>query len=128
VAADHERGGPGLTLESLAQEFGLSPDVVERICARLKSHGLVAEVQGDKQGFIPGRSAGAIPVAEVLAVFRSTDFDTAEGVTSEPLASLIHDLEESRRSRIEGLTIADLLPGAGVVQAVPPVVKVRRSE
>jgi DNA-binding IscR family transcriptional regulator len=124
VAAEHERGGPGLTLEALAQEFGLSPDVVDRICQRLKSRGLIAEVQGDKQGFIPGRAARGIAVVEVLGAFRTNDMEIAEGQTSEALAGLIRDLEEARRTRIEGLTIADLLPGptrpasGGVVAAV----------
>jgi membrane protein len=126
VAAEHERGGPGLTLESLAQEFGLSPDVVERICQRLKSRGLIAEVQGDKQGFIPGRAASGIAVAEVLAAFRTTDMDTAEGETSETLAALIHDLQEARRVRIEGLTIADLRPGPPRLPAAAVVAAVRR--
>jgi membrane protein len=129
VAAEHERGGPGLTLEALSQEFGLSPDVVERICDRLKSRALIAEVQGDKQGFIPARAASAIAVSEVLEAFRGTDFDTAEGITSPALATLIQDLEEARRSRIEGLTIADVLPAVrGAQVRIPAVLAGGRAE
>jgi membrane protein len=126
VAAEYERGGNGLTLEALSQEYGLSPDVVERISERLKTRGLIAEVQGDKQGFIPGRAATGIAIADVLAAFRATDLDVAEGVTSEALAALIQDLEQARRARIEGLTIADLLPTAARSGAA--LVPVRRSE
>jgi membrane protein len=110
VAGDHERGGRGLGVDALAQEFGLSPEVVERICDRLKERGLIAEVQGDKQGFIPGRAATAIPVADVLAAFRSTDLATADGLTSKALAALITDLQADRTKRIDGLTVADLIP------------------
>lgn len=110
VAGDHERGGRGLASDALAQEFDLSPEVVERICHRLKERGLIAEVQGDKQGFIPGRAATAITVADVMAAFRSTDLETADGLTSKALAALIADLQGDRQKRIDGLTIADLVP------------------
>jgi membrane protein len=116
VAADQERGGPGLTLEALSGAFALSPDVVTRMTGRLKAHGLIAEVAGDKQGFIPGRSAGAIKVAEVMAAFRSTDLATADGATSPALAQLIADLDQHQRARLAGLTLADLLPNG----AKPP--------
>jgi membrane protein len=110
VAADYRRGGKGLTREALAQDFALSPEVTDRITDRLKSQGLIAEVQGDKQGFIPGRAAEAITMEDVLAAFRATDLETAEGVTSPALSQLVQDLEESRRARIAGVTIADLVP------------------
>ena len=110
VAGDHERGGRGLGVDALAQEFGLSPDVIERIGDRLKERGLIAEVQGDKQGFIPGRAATAVTVADVLDAFRSTDLEAADGLTSPALATLISDLQSDRRQRIQGITIAELVP------------------
>jgi hypothetical protein len=67
-------------------------------------------VQGDKEGFIPGRAAATITLQDVLAAFRSTDLETAEGTTSPTLTELIKDLEESRRSRIGAITMADLMP------------------
>jgi membrane protein len=112
VAGDHERGGLGLTVDALAQGFGLAPESIERISDRLKERGLIAEVQGDKQGFIPGRAATAITVADVMAAFRSTDLEVAHGLTSEALANLIDELHDDRRQRIEGLTLADLVPHA----------------
>jgi membrane protein len=111
VAANHESGGRGLTKEQLATEFGLTTDVVGRIAERLKREGLVAEVVGDKHGLIPGRAATAISVADVLAAFRATDLEVAAGTMSPALAQLVQDLEEARRQRIHGLTLADLLPG-----------------
>ena len=110
VAADYERGGKGVDRTSLSREFGLSVDVIDRIAARLKARGLLAEVQGDKEGFIPGRTAGGISLQDVVAAFRSTDLGTAQGTTSPALAELIRDLEEARRARIGAVTIADLMP------------------
>jgi membrane protein len=110
VAATHEAGGAGHPPERLATEFGLTPHNVDRIVARLKARGLIAEVRGDINGYIPGRAASTIPVDEVLGAFRSTDLEIAQGATSTALRELVEELDETRRRRIAGLTIADLMP------------------
>jgi membrane protein len=112
VAADYERGGKGLTREALSTEFALSVEVVERISARLKASGLIAEVQGDKQGFIPARTPSSITMEQVLAAFRATDLATAEGKVPPRLATLVADLESARNERIAGVTISDLIAPA----------------
>jgi membrane protein len=110
VAADYQRGGKGIDRTFLGREFGLSVEVIERLTARLKNQGLLAEVQGDKEGFIPGRAADTISLQDVLTAFRATDLEAAPGTTSPALAALIKDLEESRQTRIGALTIAELMP------------------
>jgi membrane protein len=110
VAANFEGGGRGIDRSTLSRDFGLSIDVVDRIAARLRSKGLLAQVAGDREGFIPGRPASRIPLDEVLAAFRSTDLQAAQGAVSPELQALIHDLEESRQARIGDTTIADLMP------------------
>ena len=110
IAAAHENAGAGYPKDKLATEFGLTPDTVEQILRRLKGRGLVAEVHGDINGYIPGRAAGTITLENVLAVFRATDIEIAHGVTSPALQSLVAELEASRQQRIAGVTIADLLP------------------
>src|SRR4029077_6054455 len=75
IAAAHEKGGAGYPKEKLATEFGLTPDTVDQILARLKTRGLVAEVHGDINGYIPGRAANAITMEDVLAAFRATDVE-----------------------------------------------------
>jgi DNA-binding IscR family transcriptional regulator len=110
VAANFERGGPGLDRATLTREFGLSVDVIDRIAARLRAKGLLAQVAGDREGFIPGRPASRISLDEVLAAFRSTDLQTAQGTVSPELQALIRDLEESRRARVGSTTLADLMP------------------
>ncbi len=110
VASNYESGGHGLDRAALSREFGLSVDVIDRIAARLRTKGLLAQVAGDREGFIPGRNAGRIYLDEVLAAFRSTDLQAAQGAVSPELQALIQDLEESRQARIGNTTIADLMP------------------
>jgi membrane protein len=110
VAAGYERGGGVVGREQLARDFGLGADVVNRIVERLQRHGLVAEVRGDKQGLIPGRASTAIAVSDVLAAFRATDLEIAVGELSPALAQLVQDLDNIRQQRIQGVTLADLLP------------------
>jgi DNA-binding IscR family transcriptional regulator len=80
------------------------------MAARLRAKGLLAQVAGDREGFIPGRPANRIPLDEVLTAFRSTDLQTAQGTVSPELQALIHDLEKSRQARIGVTTIAELMP------------------
>ena len=110
VAAAHEVSGTGAPQALLVTQFGLTPDVIARIVDRLKRRGLIAEVQGDINGYIPGRSASTITLDEVLLAFRSSDLELAEGTTSPTLRALVAELEETRQKRIQGLTIADLMP------------------
>ena len=110
VAANFENGGRGVDRATLSREFGLSIDIIDRMAARLRAKGLLAQVAGDREGFIPGRPASRIPLDEVLTAFRSTDLQTAQGTVSPELQALIHDLEESRQARIGGTTIAELMP------------------
>jgi membrane protein len=110
VAATHEVGGAGYPKEQLVTEFGLTPDNVERVVARLKQRGLIGEVRGDINGYIPARPAASIRLEEVLSAFRSSDIELAHGATSPVFAKLVGELEEGRRRRIAGVTIAELMP------------------
>ncbi|MES1157814.1 MAG: YhjD/YihY/BrkB family envelope integrity protein [Haliangium ochraceum] len=110
VAAGHEISGKGVPKDRLVTEFGLTPDVIERIVDRLKKRSLIAEVHGDLNGYIPGRAADSITLEEVLGAFRSSDLELADGATSLRLRTLVADIEETRKQRTQGLTIADLLP------------------
>ena len=110
VAATHEIGGAGHSKEKLVTDFGLTPDNVERVFARLKARGLIAEVRGDMNGYVPGRPAATIRLDDVLAAFRSSDVELAHGATAPVFSKLVADLEETRRKKIAGVTIADLMP------------------
>src|SRR5664279_951811 len=110
VAANFEKGGHGVDRTTLSREFGLSVEVIDRVASRLRGKGLLAQVAGDREGFIPGRTANRISLEEVLAAFRSTDVQTAQGAVAPALQGLIDDLEKTRQERIAGKTIADLMP------------------
>jgi membrane protein len=119
VAETHEHGGGGHRKERIINEFGLPAEIVDQIVARLKARGLIAEVQGDINGYIPGRAASSITLEDVLAAFRSTDIEIAHGAVSPALATLVAELEEGRRRRIAGVTISDLLPGGDANLPLP---------
>jgi membrane protein len=121
VSATHEVGGGGHPKDRLVTEFGLTPDNVERVVTRLKSRGLIADVHGDITGYVPGRPAATIRLEDVLALFRSSDIEIAHGATSPVLAELVGELDESRRKRIAGITIADLMPQAPVHDESAPI-------
>ncbi len=110
VAGAHELSGKGVAKAGLVTEFGLAPDGVDRVVERLKARGLIAEVRGDINGYIPGRSAATISLDEVLRVFRSSDIELADGSTSPVLRALASDLDQARKQRTHGVTIADLIP------------------
>lgn len=112
ISAEHERGGAGLERTEIARRFGLSADVVSRIVERLKAHALLADVSGDKRGLIPTRASRLVPLTDVLQAFRTSDMDLADGPTASVFVTLIADLERSRKQRIDGLTVADVLPEA----------------
>jgi len=112
VAAALEIGGRGATREAIVAELGVTPNAVDRIMMRLKSRGLVAEVHGDLNGYIPARAAGSISLDEVLRAFRSSDLEIADGHTSLRLRRLVAELDQQRAKRTAGVTIADLMPRA----------------
>jgi membrane protein len=121
VAATHEQGLGGHPKERLVTEFGLTPDNIERVVARLKLRGLIAEVRGDINGYVPGRPAVSIRLEEVLAIFRSSDIELAHGETSPALADLVGELDETRKRRIAGITIADLMPHPPIQDESAPI-------
>ncbi len=111
VAATHEVGGAGHPKEQLVTEFGLTPDNVERVVARLKQRGLIGEVRGDINGYVPARPAATIRLEEVLVgVSLERHRDRARRDRRRSFAKLVGELEEGRRRRIAGVTIAELMP------------------
>jgi len=110
VAAARERGSGGVSKKDLVDALGISPDNVERIAGRLKTRGLIAEVQGDLNGYIPGREASTIRLDDVLAVFRTSDVELADGAKFPALRALVAELDTARAARTAGLTIANLVP------------------
>jgi membrane protein len=127
VAATHELGAGGHPKEKLVAEFGITPDNIERVVSRLKQRGLIAEVRGDLNGYVPARPAASIALQEVLAAFRSSDVEIAHGATAPAFVKLVEELDEGLRRKIAGVTIADLMPverqpGAVQFAARPQVV------
>jgi len=110
ISASMEIDGRGAPREALVARLGVTPSTVERIVARLKTRGLVAEVHGDVNGYIPGRAAASMTLDEVLRAFRASDLEIADGETSLRLRRLVSELAQVRAQRTAGVTIADLMP------------------
>ena len=121
VAATHEAGGAGHTKERLVTEFGLTPDNVERVVARLKPRGLIAEVRGDINGYIPG--ARRRPPSASRRCWRRSAPATSRSRTARPRPVVRQAGRRAgggRRRRIAGVTIADLMPPPGARPTTSP--------
>ena len=81
----------------------------------MKTRGLVAEVQGDLNGYIPGREASTIRLDDVLAAFRTSDIELADGAAFPALRALVADLDTAQAQRTAGITIADLVPSPSAI-------------
>jgi membrane protein len=100
-------GGLALPESELASRFELDVDVVARIVARLKSFGLLVEVEGEAEGLLLAMPAAALPLERVLAAFTPADVPGAE--RSSRLGELLGTLEQNERETLGRLTVADLL-------------------
>ena len=85
VAATHERAGAAFE-GTPGDRVRPHPDNVERVVARLKARGLIAEVRGDLNGYVPAAPAHTIRLEDVLAAFRSSDVEIAARRTSPALS------------------------------------------
>ena len=111
MAGAHETAGGGLSKERLVTDFGLTPDVIERIVARLKARGLIAEVRGDINGYIPGRAADSIALEDVSAPFAPATSRSRRARPRRPCAPWWPTWKTRGAFASRGSTIASLLPG-----------------
>ena len=113
VVAEFQRGGKGLTRAALASRFDVGEIVVERIFRRLKEHGLVLEVEGDAEGYLPARPPAAITLADVLLAFRGADIVAASPTGERTRLDLaLGEVDDRQRERAHGVTFEDLAGGA----------------
>ena len=114
VAATHEAGGAGHPKERLVAEFGLTPHNVERIVARLKARGLIAEVRGDINGYMPGTRRHDHPRwTRCWPRFARPTSSWPTATRRRRCAIWCTSWTRRGTRRIAGLTIADLMPPPG---------------
>jgi membrane protein len=103
------RGEGGLTRSALAARFDLSEEVVERVFRRLKGAGLILEVEGDAEGYLPARAPTEITLADVMAPFRGSDLVTAgRSAARSRLDTVLADIEAAVRDRSRAVTVDEL--------------------
>ena len=77
---------------------------------RLKAAGLIYEVEGDTDGYLPARALEDITLhAIVTAVEGEMTLSFVEGLPSEAGGQVLGALEESQRAQLEEVTVASLL-------------------
>lgn len=98
----HFEGGP-ITLADIAQRQDISLSYLEQLFSRLRKQQLVASVRGPGGGYVLGRDAGKIHVAEVImAVDENVDTTRCGGMNNcqDNQRCLTHELWHELSNRI----------------------------
>lgn len=110
VAARFAKGEGACLIEELAARSGLSEEVVHQSFERFKAAGLVYEVEGDTDGYLPACALADITLAAVVdAVDGEMTTHFAEGVPSAEGVRVLGRLQASQREYLEQVTVASLL-------------------
>ena len=111
VVADRFAKGEGAcTTEQVAMHAGVSEEMVHASFERFKAAGLIYEIQGDTDGYLPARALSAITLDQLVAAVEgemTTHF--VEGLSSEAGARVLGTLETSQRECLEQVTVESLL-------------------
>lgn len=110
MAARFFRGEGACTVEQVALYSGVSQETVLECFERFKAAGLVYEVEGDTEGYLPARSLEEITLDEpIAAVDGEMTANFVAGMASDAGARLLDTLAASQRERLEKVTVASLL-------------------
>ena len=110
VAERYAKGEGACTTEQVAMCSGVSEEVVHESFERFKAAGLIYEIQGDTDGYLPARALAAITLDQlVAAVEGEMTAHFVEGLSSEAGARVLGVLAESQRACLEKVTVASLL-------------------
>ena len=110
VAIRFSKGEGACTAEQVALCLGVAEEVVHESFERFKAAGLIYEVQGDTDGYLPARALEAITLDQlVAAVEGEMTAHFAASLSSEAGAHVLGALAESQRESLEKVTVASLL-------------------
>ena len=110
VAARFAKGTGACSLREVVEASGVSEEIVHQSFERFKAAGLVYEVEGDTDGYLPARSLADITLATVVdAVEGEVTTHFAEGVPSAAGVRVLGTLQGSQRACLEKVTVASLL-------------------
>lgn len=110
VATRFSKGEGACTTEQVALCSGVAEEVVHESFERFKAAGLVYEVQGDTDGYLPARALEEITLDQlVAAVEDEMTAHFATSLSSEAGARVLDVLAQSQRECLEKVTVASLL-------------------
>ena len=110
VAERFSKGESACTTEQVAVSLGVAEEIVHESFERFKAAGLIYEVQGDTDGYLPARALETITLDQlVAAVEHEMTAHFAEGLSSEVRERMLEVLAESQRECLEKVTVASLL-------------------
>ena len=110
VAERFAKGEGACTREQVAVSADVSEEVVQTSFGRFKAAGLIYEIQGDTEGYLPARALAEITLDQIVAAVEgeiTTHF--VEGLSSEAGARVLDRLAASQRECLADVTVASLL-------------------
>ena len=114
ISANYLGGDKIMPRQALAEIFDLTDDVLGRITDRLVRHDLLIQVEGELSGFLPARPPGEISLADVLAVFRSDDYEIGVNHSRTQLDDILIDIERNTRIRTSEVFFDELVHGTAL--------------
>ena len=111
IVADRFAKGDGAsTTEQVAVCAGVSEMVVQASVERFKAAGLIYEIQGDTEGYLPARALTEITLDQIVAAVEGEmTAHFVAGVSSEAGARALDRLAASQRECLADVTVASLL-------------------
>jgi Rrf2 family iron-sulfur cluster assembly transcriptional regulator len=108
--AGHDEGKP-VALAEIAQRQAISLSYLEQLFARLRRAALVKSVRGPGGGYVLGRAADALAIAEIVRAVEEAE-PAAEGApASGHAAALWGELGKQVENFLSAVTLADLRAG-----------------
>jgi DNA-binding IscR family transcriptional regulator len=105
-----------VSVEELAQELGIPPDIVEGMLGALTREGLIAPTDAEPAHFLPARPWEDATLAEALAAVRRARADagayTGAPVERAPVQAALDALERATRGAFGATTLKEFATGA----------------
>ena len=110
VAEQFAKGEGACTTEQVAGCTGVSETVVQANFERFKAAGLIYEIQGDTEGYLPARALTEITLDQIVAAVEGKmTARFVEGLSSEAGTRVLDKLAASQRECLADVTVASLL-------------------
>lgn len=110
VAERFAKGEGACLVEEVVARSGVSAEVVYQSFEQFKAAGLIYEVEGDTDGYLPARALEDITLATLVdAVEGEMTMLLAQRISSEPGVRVLETLQQSQQDRLEKVTVASLV-------------------